>query len=444
MGKTVTSSSLAAWSSKRHGAEKVQDRGQAVKILFVHQNMPGQYREMMQWLADRGTDDLVFLTQRKDFVAPAGVRKVVYTAHHRPAEKAYGLSRVWEEAAGAGYGAALACEALEAGGFRPDIVVGHTGWGEMLFLKQVWRDVPLLGFFEYFYLAEGGPVGFDPEQPPSAEAKYMLHARNAVPFANLHVVDRGIAPTQWQKDTFPAIFHDKIYCCHDGIRTDRLQANPDATVKLGRVAQPVRKGDEILTYVARNMERTRGFHIFMRALPDILAARPNARVLIVGGNGVSYGKKSDARGGFRAEMEAEVGDRVDWSRVHFLGQLPYADFQKVVQVSRCHVYLTMPFVLSWSLLEAMAMQATIVASDVAPVREAIRHGETGLLVDFHDPQALARQCIEVLANPAKFEHLGPDARHHVVSRYDFLTVCLPEHIRQMNDLVGPDKAMAMP
>ncbi|MGR3467037.1 MAG: glycosyltransferase, partial [Shimia sp.] len=167
----------------------------------------------------------------------------------------------------------------------------------------------------------------------------------------------------------------------------------------------------------------------------ILAERPNARVLVVGGNDVSYGKKSAHKGGFRAEMEAEVGDRVDWDRVHFLGQVPYPSFQQIVQLSRCHIYLTMPFVLSWSLLESMSMQATIVASDVAPVREAITHGETGLLVDFFDPEALAAQVADVLARPSAYAHLGPAARKHVIATYDFETVCLPRHLAEMNALV---------
>ena len=413
------------------------------RILLVHQNMPGQYREMMDVLARDPANEVVFLTQRRDIAAPPGVRKVEYRPHHRPAEGAYGLSRVWEEAAGAGYGAALAAQRLDREGVRPDVVLGHTGWGELLFLKQVWPHVPILGFFEYYYLAEGGPVGFDPEDPVDATTPYLLQARNAVPNAAIHAVDRGTCPTRWQRDTFPASFHPKLYVCHDGIRTDRLRPDPGARLELGR-AGTLTRDDEVFTYMARNMERTRGFHVFMRALPDILAARPRARVLIVGGNEASYGRKSAAKGGFRAEMEAEVGDRVDWDRVHFLGRLPYDAYRQVIQLSRCHVYLTMPFVLSWSLLESMAMGATIVASDVAPVREAIAHGETGLLVDFHDPAALAAQVVEVLADPARFAHLGPAARDHVVRRYDFLGVCLPRHLREINALLPADRQIAPP
>ncbi len=197
--------------------------------------------------------------------------------------------------------------------------------------------------------------------------------------------------------------------------------------------------------MARNLERMRGFHKFMRALPDILAARPNARVLVIGGNEVSYGAKSKNPGGLRAEMEAEVGQRRRLEPCAFSGASALrSDYQKIVQISRCHIYLTMPFVLSWSLLESMAMEATIVAADVAPVREAMTHGETGLLVDFHDHKALARQVIEVLEKPDAFAHLGPAARRHVVEKYDFLTKCLPEHIAEMNALLPEDKQIAMP
>ena len=408
------------------------------RILFVHQNMPGQYRELLDFLRAQGGHELVFLTQRRNHPEVEGVRKVVYRPHRVPAKDAYGLSKTWEEATGYGYGAAQAAQALRGEGFTPDVILGHTGWGELLFMKQVWPDVPILGFFEYYYREHGGPVNFDPEDPSNEATPYLLAARNAVPNHNIQVVDRGLAPTRWQRDCFPESFHDKLYVCHDGIRTDRLTPDPDVSLHLGRAGRITRE-DEIFTYVARNMERTRGFHTFMRALPDILAARPKARALIVGGSGTSYGRASTAEGGFRAEMEAEIGDRVDWDRVHFLGKVPYDSFRRIVQISRCHIYLTMPFVLSWSLLEAMAMEATIVASDVPPVREALTHGETGLLVDFFRPDQLAAQVTDVLADPAAHARLGPAARRHVVETYDFLNVCLPRHLAQINALLPPDR-----
>ncbi|MBF9059500.1 glycosyltransferase [Rhodobacterales bacterium HKCCSP123] len=415
-----------------------------MKILFVHQNFPGQYREIFQWLIAQGGHEIVFLTQRRGVGQVKGARIVVYASHHKPAETAYAATKYWEECCGNGLGAAFAAQRLDAEGFRPDIIVGHVGWGELTFLKQVWHDVPIIGFFEYYFLAAGGSVGFDPEFPASDHAPFLMHARNAVNFANVQSVDLGQSPTLFQRDTFPESFHSGIYVKHDGIRTDRLTPDASASVPLERLGRNVTREDEIFTYMARNMEPTRGFHKFMRALPHILEARPNARALIIGGNEVSYGKASATTGGYRAEMEREVGDRLDWSRVHFLGRVPYGAYQQIIRVSRCHVYLTVPFVLSWSCMESMSMGATIVASDTAPVREVITHGETGLLVDFHDHEALARQVIEVLARPGDVAHMGPAARRHIVEAYDFETVCLPEHVRQMNGLVPRASRIKVP
>ena len=212
---------------------------------------------------------------------------------------------------------------------------------------------------------------------------------------------------------------------------------------LSRLGRAVTRDDEIFTYMSRNMEPVRGFHKFMRALPQILAERPNARALIIGGNEVSYGKASDAQGGYRAEMEREIGARVDWDRVHFLGKVPYAAYQQIIQISRAHVYLTVPFVLSWSSMEAMSMGATIIASDTAPVREVMKHGENALMVDFHDHNALAAQVIEVLARPEAFSQLGQAARAHMIANYDFATKCLPTHIARINSLVPKGRAIPL-
>ena len=416
-----------------------------MNFLFVHQNMPGQYRELVKWLAACGDHRIYFLTQRKNAAQLDGVETRIYKTHRTAAKDAYGLSRVWEDATGAGFAAATAAKKIEVEeGFRPDIIIGHVGWGELTFFKQIWNDVPIIGLFEFYYNISGGLVGFDPDDPISEHTPFLLQARNAVPLSNIETVDLGHCPTNWQRDQFPSSFHDRVYVCHDGIRTDKLLPNANVKLGLGRLGRDLTREDEVITYVTRNLEKARGFHVFMRALPSILKERPNARVLIVGGNDTSYGGKSKHPGGLRAEMEAEVGKNVDWDRVHFLGQVPYEDYQKIIQLSRCHIYMTMPFVLSWSLLESMSMGATIVASDVAPVREVITHGETGLLANFFDPQALAAQVIDVISRPKDFAHLGKTAREHVVAKYDFLTKCLPEHIAQINALVSTSKQVKMP
>lgn len=415
-----------------------------MKLLFVHQNMPGQYRELVQWLAKQGAHEIVFLTQREKAPNIPGVRTVKYKTHHKASKDAYGLSKTWETAAGNGFGAVTALREILAGGFAPDIVIGHVGWGEMSFFREALPETPIMGFFEYFYSVRGGPVGFDPDDKVSDHAPYIMHGNNVVPLVNIEVVDVAHSPTWWQRNRFPPSFHNKIYVCHDGIRTDKLLPNPKASVSLGRIDRPLTAQDEVVTFMARNLETTRGFHQFMRALPLIQKSRPNARVLVIGGNETSYGGKSKHPGGLRGQMEAEVGHLLNWDRLHFLGQVPYENYQQIIQISTCHIYLTMPFVVSWSLLESMSMEATIVASDVAPVREVMEHGKTGLLVDFFDPEALAAQVAEVLERRGDFAHLGTAARQHVVDNYDFLSVCLPEHIRQINALVPEEIRITVP
>ncbi|MEL7167583.1 MAG: glycosyltransferase family 4 protein [Pseudomonadota bacterium] len=415
-----------------------------MKFLFVHQNMPGQYRHLVEWLMAQGGHEVVFLTQRLNPFEVPGIQKVQYKTHHKAPEKAYGLAKTWENAAGNGFGAVQALQKIVDDGFFPDIVIGHVGWGEMSFFREVLPETPIIGFFEYFYSDKGGPVGFDPESPTNAHTPYLMAAHNTVPLYNIEQVTLGHAPTFWQRDRFPTSFHAKMYVCHDGIRTDLLGPNPDASLTLGRLDTPLTRADEVVTYMARNLETTRGFHQFMRAVPHIQKARPGARIIVIGGNETSYGSDNKHPGGLRGQMEQEVGHLIDWNRLHFLGRVSYEDYQKIIQVSSCHIYLTMPFVLSWSMLECMAMQATIVASDVAPVREAMTHGETGLLVDFFDPEGLARQVADVLENPDAYAHIGPAARQHVIDTYDFQTVCLPEHLRQINALVPADLQIPLP
>lgn len=241
--------------------------------MFVHQNMPGQYRELVQWMAEQGGHRIYFLTQRLNAAKIAGVETRVYKTHYVPKKDAYGLSKVWEEATGAGFGAVLAAKQIEREeGFKPDIIVGHVGWGELTFFKQLWPDVPIIGFFEYYYRLHGGPVNFDPEEPVNEHTPFLLQARNAVPNANITTVDRGLSPTKWQRDCFPPEMHNKIYVCHDGIHTDKLLPDHKAKLKLGRLEKLVGRGDEIVTYMARNLERPQDFaHLGPAARQHVIA-----------------------------------------------------------------------------------------------------------------------------------------------------------------------------
>ena len=291
----------------------------------------------------------------------------------------------------------------------------------------------LLIYCEFFYATEGSDVGFDPEFPvPSTGNDCRIRLKNLNSLMHFDVADAGISPTEWQKSTFPEPFRSKIRVIHDGIDTERVSPDPGAWLQLG--ALRLSREDEIITFVNRNLEPYRGYHIFMRALPEILAHRPNARVLIVGGDGVSYGTKAPAGTTWKQIYLDEVKDRLDLGRVHFLGNLEYKHFLALLQISRVHVYLTYPFVLSWSLLEAMASGCAIVASDTAPLREAITNGETGLLVNFFDAGAVAERVMTLLDDKALRERLGSRARAHAVQHFDLKKVCLPSMLQLINEL----------
>ncbi|WP_200282344.1 glycosyltransferase [Rhabdochromatium marinum] len=316
-------------------------------------------------------------------------------------------------------------------GITPDLILAHPGWGESLFVKDVWPQVRLGIYCEFFYHPQGADVGFDAEFPAQdAGDRCRLRLKNANNLLHFEIADAGLAPTHWQASTFPERFREQIRVIHDGIDTQAVTPDPAVALTLNGQVQ-LSRNDEIITFVNRNLEPYRGYHIFMRALPEILRQRPRARVLIVGGDGVSYGTRPPAGQSWKSLFVQEVRPKIqdaDWSRVHFLGHLPYPQFLAVLRLSRVHVYLTYPFVLSWSLLEAMSLGCTILASDTAPLHEAIIPNETGRLIDFFDVQALTEQLCDLLDDAATRKRLGTHAREFAQTHYDLQSVCLPRQL----------------
>ena len=402
-----------------------------MKILVVHQNFPGQFKHLVPALRAQGHEVDVFTMNT--FAGGDGLRVHRYSANKGTAADVHPWLAEFETKVIRGDAAYRMALSLEAQGYTPDLIVAHPGWGESLFLKQVWPKAKLLIYCEFFYAAEGTDVGFDPEFPVTAVGNdCRIRLKNINSLMHFDLADAGVSPTEWQKSTFPEPFRSKIRVIHDGIDTDRVKPDPKAWLQLGDLR--LTRDDEIITFVNRNLEPYRGYHLFMRALPEILARRPNARVLIVGGDSVSYGAKAPAGKTWKQIYLDEVKDRIDLSRVHFLGNLEYQHFLVLLQISRVHVYLTYPFVLSWSLLEAMSTGCAIVASDTAPLREAIREGDTGLLVDFFNPGQLAQRVTELLADQPLQERLGRNARAFAQAQFDLKTVCLPSMLSLINEI----------
>jgi len=307
-------------------------------------------------------------------------------------------------------------ETLKRQGFVPDVTLGHIGWGETLYVKDVFPDRPLVAYCEFYHHLRNSHVGFDPEYPaPSgSESAWSLRNRNAALLLALTAMDRGVSPTPWQRSRFPPEYQERIDILHEGVDSERIAPDPQAVLILpdGRKA---RAGEEIVTYAARNLEPYRGFHIFLRAAAEICRRRPRCLILIEGGDGVSYSPRLPRGETYRERLLEEV--RVDPDRVVFLGHLPFDQHVRLLQISAAHVYLTVPFVLSWSVVEAMAAATVVIASDTPPVRDLILDQGNGLLVDFFSPMAIADQVDAVLDHPDRRADLRHAARTHAQTHY---------------------------
>jgi glycosyltransferase involved in cell wall biosynthesis len=407
-----------------------------MKFLFVHQNFPGQHVHVVRHLQEAG-HTVVFITQRRDYEI-AGVRMLEYLpAPMLPAAQSY-VNDV-DGAVMNGLAVARLCGGLKGEGFTPDIVIGHTGWGELLFIKDIWPSIPLLGYFEFFYRSSGSDLNFDAEFPSTLDDAMRVRIRNTTNLLSLNAADWGYSPTKWQRDQYPVEYRHRISVIHEGVDTERVR--PDLTARLWlRSGTSLSREDQIVTYSARNLEPYRGFHVLMRTLPKILEACPKAQIVIVGGDGISYGRLPAAGVGWRQHLLAELGDRLDLSRIHFVGWLPYAQYLAILQISSAHVYLTYPFVLSWGLLEAMAAECLVIASRTPPVEEVVDGTTNGYLFDFFDTDALARQICSAFEDPAATTAIRRQARRYVVENFDMKTKTLPAHLALIGRLTGTDLA----
>ncbi len=393
-----------------------------MRVLFIHQNFPAQFVHLVPALAADAKNDVRVLTPSKRPV-PVGVKVHHYAIKRSSSENIHPWLVDMETKTIRAEAAYWAAMDLKKQGFAPDLIIAHPGWGESLFLKEVWPAARLALYCEFYYQTHGADTNFDPEFTEHEEdLACRLKLKNTNFDLHLLQADAGLSPTHYQRSVFPGYFQSKISVIHDGIDTDLLKPNPAVTMQLN--GKTITRDEQIITFVNRNLEPMRGYHIFMRALPEILKRNPKARVIIVGGDDVSYGSKPPAGITWKQLFLNEVCDQLDSTRVHFVGKLPYPNFIQLLQLSTVHVYLTYPFVLSWSLLEAMSVGCAIVGSNTAPVQEVIKHNETGILVDFFDKQALVEQVTHLLNNQQRREQLGNAARNFVLKNYDLKNVCL--------------------
>lgn len=409
-----------------------------MKFLFLHPNFPAQFRDLATALAADPGNEVVFGTMATAGELPR-VRKALFKSKRSPGSGTHQYLRGLEASVLQGQAAARMAGALRKEGFVPDVIYGHSGWGSTLFMKDVFPNTALAGYFEWFYRARGSDCDFDPSEPLTIDDEARIRMKNAAILTDLCACDAGSCPTQWQHQQFPVEFRSRLNVCHDGIDTSYFKPAPGARLVLPRIGLDLSGAKEIVTYVARGMEPYRGFPQFMEAMQAVLVERPECHVVIVGDDRVAYGKPLPKGESYRQRMLGKFP--LDPARAHFTGLLPYREYLAVLQASSVHVYLTRPFVLSWSLLEAMSAGCLVVASDTAPVREVMEEGRHGLLTDFFSAEKIAGRIGEAI--DGDFVELRRNARAAIEQRYS-LRELLPRRVQWLRHLGGESIRPAPP
>jgi glycosyltransferase involved in cell wall biosynthesis len=398
-----------------------------MRILFIHNNFPAQYRHIASALTRDPANKIGFITQSNKGEMP-GVAKLVF----EPARKAHATTHLYvkqfENAVLEGQAVVRVLESLRTKGFIPDLVCVHTGWGSGMFVKDIFPNTPVLLYCEWFTRLKDSDLDFDPADQPSIDDILRFRASNAAMLVDLEACDGGITPTHWQHSRFPEAYRPRIDVLHDGIDTDYFQPQPGAKLQLPGL--DLSHVQELVTFVARGMDTYRGFPQFIEALALLLKRRPQCHAVIVATDRVAYGSNPPEGKSWKDWMLARVD--LDMSRVHFTGSLPYKDYRQVLQASSVHVYLTKPFVLSWSLLEALSTGCQVLASKTAPVLEVIEDGVNGLLVDFFDTQAIAERIEEALDDRCRGDALRRRARETILENYA-LAKLLPQQLKILED-----------
>ena len=402
-----------------------------MKVLFLHPNMPGQYKHVVKALAEKEENEVVFITQPN----PAhikGVKKIEYKVGRNSHPETHRYLLNFEKGVFQGQEVWRVAKALKEKGFTPDLIVGHPGWGDGLFLKDLFPDVPHLFYCEFYYRAEGSDSDFFPDEILDDDARARIRVKNAINLLNLELCDWGISPTFFQARQHPEVFRSKMSVLHEGIDTEFIRPLESRALTLpnGKVLP---KGTPVVTYVTRNIEPYRGFPTFIRAMEKVLEKNKDVHVLVIGGEERGYGKAAPRGKTWRGIYEE--GLSLDKERLHYLGKVPYPKYLEVLNFSTVHLYLTVPFVLSWSLMESMAMGCRLVVSDTEPVQEVLENGKSAFMEDFFDHQSFADRCLEILSKPKSYDFLGENSRKVIEDHYSLKKV-LPLHLKLMEELAS--------
>ncbi len=385
-----------------------------MNILFIHYELPGQFLHLIRYLSKDPNYHVYGICHQHVYEANCNLdlyeQLFVYNEEEFSQHSAHYYVDNFQTCVLRAEAIAKILHQCDIDGINFDLAVSHMGWGEALYFKDIYPKTPLLGYAEFYYHAVGADSGFDPSSPVSKDQALLIKTLNSQLLLGMNECDKMITPTNWQKSLLPAVFHSKIDVIHEGVDVSLCKPDDSAFFTFPNGVELTKK-DEVITYTSRNLEPYRGFPVFLQAIEKICQQRPNCHVIITGGDEVSYSKSSPNGMCYRELYLQSVS--IPHERVHFLGKVPYSTHIQLLQLSSVHVYLTYPFVLSWSFIEAMACGCVIIASDTQPVMDVLEPDVNGIAVNFFDDEAIAEQVNAVFNDSQRKKHLGLAARKKI-------------------------------
>ena len=401
-------------------------------VLYVHQNFPAQFGHIADHLVRHLGWKCTFVSNTPPGTTN-GIEKIAYQLKGGATKHNHFCTRTFENTV---WHCQAVYDALKARpDVKPDLIVGHSGFGSTLFLRELYPDVPVVNFFEYYYRTHDPDSDMDFRHDlnwPVPDMKYLRsRCRNSMILLDLQNCQVGYTPTHFQKSRFPTEYDSKIKVIFDGIDRNLYHGhNETLRPPVGQRSPRTLCGVEIpadtkvLTYVSRGFESMRGFDIFMRAAKLITQRMPDVQILVIGTDKIAYGGDENYTDGKTFKQWTLDQDAYDLDRIKFVGRVPPDELARTLAATDLHIYLTVPFVLSWSMMDAMSCGAVVLGSDTGPVRDMIRHGENGLLADFFNPEDFADKACQALGDIEGHRDLGRAAEKMIAEQYS-LDAVLP-------------------
>ena len=393
-------------------------------VLFAHKSFPAQFGQIMTHLVTEHGAECTFVSEKSTKTISADVRRIEFKPRRVASmgTSYFGRSHETQMWRSQGIVESLA----EQPDLRPDLVVAHSGFFTSAFFRELY-DCPIVNLFEYYYHPTESDCDFRSDLFSRNIIQDMqTRVRNSVFLLDLENCDFGYCPTDWQRSLFPEEFQSKLTTAHDGIDTNYWRpATSGSAIQRIRESLEIPNNMKVVTYVTRGFESMRGFDIFMKFAKRLCDSRVDVVVLVVGSDHVCYGADRQITDGLSFKDWVLQQDDYDLNRIRFLGHVPSDTVRDVYQISDLHVYLTAPFIVSWSPLEAMSSGCLMLGSDTQPVQEVVGHGENGLLSDFFDVDRMVDQARCCLDEPHTFRPLRAAARQTIKQRFS-LEACLPK------------------